>query len=133
MRVRGDPVRAKVNAVRVVVRTAARVEVPAPAVPEVVPVPVPDPGFVVPVPGRVVLVPGVVDGGVVDGGVVEGGVVDGGVVDDVVVDDGVVEVWQSALVMVSLSRVTAPVWARALPCRVAPCCTLIDSGVALQE
>ena len=77
-----------------------------------------------------VVVGGVVVGGVVVGGVVVGGVVVGGVVVGGVVVGGVelggVVVMQLGTVMVSSSRVTAPLRASARPVMVSPVCTVIE-------
>jgi hypothetical protein len=77
-----------------------------------------------------VVVGGVVVGGVVVGGVVVGGVVVGGVVVGGVVVGGVelggVVVMQLGTVMVSSSRVTAPLRASARPVMVSPVCTVME-------
>jgi hypothetical protein len=75
---------------------------------------------------------GWVDGGVVDGGGLDGGVLDGGglVLVLVLVGDGLGDgggrVAQLGLLIVSSSRVTAPLRASARPVMVAACCTVIE-------
>jgi hypothetical protein len=89
---------------------------------------------------------GVLDGGVLDGGVLDGGVLDGGVLDGGVLDGGVLDgggldgggldggglgdgggrLGQLGLLIVSSSRVTAPLRASARPVMVTACCTVIE-------